>query len=735
MAAKVKKATESLSCPVCLQIFKNPKYLPCYHSYCEECLAKLHTQSEIKCPECREVAKIPEGGVKSLPNNFLVNRLVDDLILKSKVEDEDEVQCDDCSTDDPAASYCPICNTFLCHACTELHKRDRNSVSHIQDVIPFTKLKSSKDLPIYAKPKALMCEKHSIELLFYCETCEELVCLYCTTKEHSGHVHDAVKQLAGKHRDELKTVTTPIKETINSLSNGCKNLDKMVAEIKKCGSKVEKDIDQHYNEMIQKLVEQKEQMKQQLQHEVLQKTKAIGAQMEELNCMQAEMLSIAEKRDAIEKGSDQEMLSAKKEVINRMLKAMNKYNKMDIQPLHSATMEFMPTKEPLLQVGQLFTHIDPSAAEVTNLPQYAFANETVEFSITTKYYSGNYCSNGGSQVVVQLQYDANDTTLVPVKDNNDGRYTASFTPKKVGKAKLVVLINGLKIREDPYTIMVRKTYLAVSKPSNIIDRSGRMGQPWGIAFSQNGMCAVTDLYKHCVYVFDKQDELVVKIGSRGNNIGRFQCPYGVAFDADNNLYVADGGNNRVQKFDAAGNYLLHFGSKGSSDGQLNNPHGITIHGDKLYVADCNNKRISIFQIDNGEFYHFDGMGHLDAPYDLSVNTSDHLLVVDHNQHCVCTFTLDGEFVSKFGSKGKHWGQLNEPCSLITDLNDCILVADSGNHRVLIFDKAGNCINCIGCNIGSAAGEFNCPCGIALSSNGSIYINDSANKRVQVFSTF
>ena len=743
MAAKeVKKATESLTCPVCLQIFKNPKYLPCYHSYCEECLEKLCSQSEIRCPECREVAQISEGGVKSLPNNFLINRLVDELILKND-RGEEEVRCGNCDKDDPVVCYCPNCNLFLCQVCNESHSRNINCIAHMQNVVPFTELKMSN----YYVPKAktFMCEKHDTELLFYCETCEELVCLYCTTKEHSEHNHDAVKQLAEKHREELKTVTTPIKEITDNLSEACKNLDKMVKEIKKCGNEVEKDIDHHYDEMIRKLVKQKEEVKQNLQYKVSQKTKAIETQMEELECMQMEMLGIAELKNAIEKSSNQEMLSAKKEIINRMDKAMDKYSIMDIQPLQSATMEFMPMKEPLPQFGQLFTDIDPSASEIANLPQYAFISETVDFTITTKYCSGYYCSKGGSQVAVQLRYDTN-TLLAQVKDNNDGSYTVSFVPEQVGKATLFMSINGLQIREDPYTFMARKSYLAVSRPRDIIDKNGSMGQPWGIAFSQNGMWAVTDASKHRVYVFDQQDKLVLKIGikqdkpvlkigSRRISIGHFCSPYGVAFDADNNLYVVDGGNHRVQKFDVTGEYILQFGSKGSSDGQLNNPHGVVIHNDKVYVADCNNHRISVFQRTTGEFCHFIGKGHLDAPCGLSVNTNNHLLAVDCNQHCVCTFTLEGEFVSKFGSKGNHWGQLNEPCDLVTDLNDCILVTDSGNHRVLIFDKDGNCINCIGSVVGSSAGEFNCPRGVALSSDGSIYISDSANKRVQVFSTF
>ena len=52
-----------------------------------------------------------------------------------------------------------------------------------------------------------------------------------------------------------------------------------------------------------------------------------------------------ELKDAIEKSSDQEALSAKKQVIDRMQQITNKLNKLNTDPLQSATMEFVPSKE------------------------------------------------------------------------------------------------------------------------------------------------------------------------------------------------------------------------------------------------------------------------------------------------------------------------------------------------------------------------------------------------------
>ena len=83
-AVEIKKAQNNLTCPVCYQLFKNPKYLPCFHSYCEGCLEKMQVQSKVICPECREETMVPVG-VRKLPSNFFINRLVDDLILKKKL--------------------------------------------------------------------------------------------------------------------------------------------------------------------------------------------------------------------------------------------------------------------------------------------------------------------------------------------------------------------------------------------------------------------------------------------------------------------------------------------------------------------------------------------------------------------------------------------------------------------------------------------------------------------------
>src|SRR5258708_2364635 len=65
---------------------------------------------------------------------------------------------------------------------------------------------------------------------------------------------------------------------------------------------------------------------------------------------------------------------------------------------------------------------------------------------------------------------------------------------------------------------------------------------------------------------------------------------------------------------------------------------------------------------------------------------DQILIIDN--HKIQIFTSDGEFISKFGSKGKNPGEFNWPKSVITNSNDQILVTDYNNNRIQIFNSHG-----------------------------------------------
>ena len=253
--------------------------------------------------------------------------------------------------------------------------------------------------------------------------------------------------------------------------------------------------------------------------------------------------------------------------------------------------------------------------------------------------------------------------------------------------------------------------------------------PGHISFSKNGTWAVTDSSKHCVHLFNGEDQLVKTFGSIGSANGEFKNPKGVAFDGDDHLYVVDGNNHRVQKFDTTGNYLLQFGCK-SDNGKLNSPTGIAVHDDKVYVADSGNSIISVFRV-NGEYCFSFGSEEFAGLLDVTINTDNHVLVSTWSNEGIHKFTLDGQCIGKFGNRGYYKAPLSYPYCIASDSNGYTLVAEYYNHRVSLFDKDGEFVCSFGSK-GSSVGQFSYIEGMGLSSDGNIYISDNGNHRIQIY---
>ena len=732
-AEQMKKVTGHLSCPICYELYKKPKYLPCYHSYCEECLVKLVVQYNITCPECRKTSVVPSGGVKQLPNNFFINRLLDEVALKCKLEGEEEAKCDQCVREDPVEVLCLDCSIFLCNYCYGHHKYSKVYQNH--NMMPINELRSKKEgITIKPKSKFALCQEHELELNFYCETCDQLVCQYCIMKDHLKHDHDTVKKMATKHRKQLDKIKEPVEKMIEGLSIARKKVSNMRDKIGTQAVDIDKEIDRYYEELHQRLQQQRDELKKELHEACRQKKKDVTLQLEEMEHTQAQLQSIKELNGAMKNGSDQEVLLMKKQVVDDVKRIRDSYNKLDTQPVQSATTEFVPVEEYKISIPQFGNlsqdDVFPLNCEI-DLPQYAFEGK-VKFLVVTRDKNNRLHHKGGSKVVIHAQSSRGDVTPAEVVDNKACSYSASFVANQVGEVKLSINIKGQQIKGSPFNVKVHGKYTTIDKPSMVVNKGGRMGKPWGIAFGRDGMWAVADDSHHCVWIFDREDQLVRKLGSYGGGNGKFSRPLGVAFDANNHLYVTDFTNHRVQKFNINGAYLSQFGTQGSGKGQLQNPVGIIVHNGKLYVAEEGNSRISVFQLD-GQFSHIIGSGHLSDPYYIAVSTNDQLLVANNDHHCISIFTLDGNYVGKFGTRGTGRGQLSGPVDIATDMYGFILVTESDNNRVSIFDKDGVFTHSFG-STGSDHGQFSLPLGIAISPTGDIYISDHSNRRIQIFST-
>ncbi|KAH6939023.1 hypothetical protein HPB50_015611 [Hyalomma asiaticum] len=116
-----------LTCAICLDRYRNPKLLPCQHSFCADpCLEGLqdYARRQIKCPECRAEHRIPYNGVQTFPTNVTLMRFLElhrDITgeepepLPSSME-----RCHVCS-EKSLVNRCSHCEKKICETCKEAH--------------------------------------------------------------------------------------------------------------------------------------------------------------------------------------------------------------------------------------------------------------------------------------------------------------------------------------------------------------------------------------------------------------------------------------------------------------------------------------------------------------------------------------------------------------------------------------------------------------------------------------
>lgn len=114
---------ESLTCPVCLELFDEPQILLCLHNLCTKCCQDIKKENKVRCPECREISK--ESDIKV---NFVLKGQTD-VFKKKKAEDvkeriEEASTCILCEIK-TAKLLCHTCERFLCEICLKSHYKTK----------------------------------------------------------------------------------------------------------------------------------------------------------------------------------------------------------------------------------------------------------------------------------------------------------------------------------------------------------------------------------------------------------------------------------------------------------------------------------------------------------------------------------------------------------------------------------------------------------------------------------
>ena len=87
----LKKLEDQLTCAICLDAFKDPKLLQCFHVYCKDCLQRLVVQDRqgqlsLRCPICRQCTLLPPANESGLQPAFHIHHLFEIQDALEKLE-------------------------------------------------------------------------------------------------------------------------------------------------------------------------------------------------------------------------------------------------------------------------------------------------------------------------------------------------------------------------------------------------------------------------------------------------------------------------------------------------------------------------------------------------------------------------------------------------------------------------------------------------------------------------
>ena len=222
---------------------------------------------------------------------------------------------------------------------------------------------------------------------------------------------------------------------------------------------------------------------------------------------------------------------------------------------------------------------------------------------------------------------------------------------------------------------------------------------------------------------EKNCQLVTHYGGK-----KFGDPAGVATGPNDEVVIVDCGTKKVVIFDKDLKLIRTFG-QGSGDSKLYNPIGVAVHHDVIAVSEHTDHVVKKYSLQGDYLSKFgsygSGGGQFNYPQGLCFNSKGLLYVVDYSNHRVQVFRENNVFLFKFGSKGHNPGQFQHPRYIAVDSSDQVYVTDwADDGGIHVFSEDGHLIKKINCNK---------PYAIGIAPDDYIITDDHGNHVLTVFS--
>ncbi|MCI4393538.1 hypothetical protein PGIGA_G00158600 [Pangasianodon gigas] len=238
-------SVDQFSCPVCLDLLKDPVTIPCGHSYCKVCINGCWDQEDEKgvysCPQCRDTFT---------PRPILRrNNMLAEVVEKLKTEVQagspahcyagpGDVECDFCTGRKyKAVKSCLMCLTSFCE-------------THLKPHLELPALKKHTLIEASSNLQQKICPQHDKLIEIYCHTDQRCICTLCMLENHKGH--DAVSLSAGitEKQSKLKEEQLKFQQRIQEKQKKVQELKQAVNTIKSRAQTAVEDSEIIFTEMI-----------------------------------------------------------------------------------------------------------------------------------------------------------------------------------------------------------------------------------------------------------------------------------------------------------------------------------------------------------------------------------------------------------------------------------------------------------------------------------------------------
>ena len=436
----LRKLEQQLACPVCLDRYTQPRILPCFHSFCHDCLGQFPVMAQegkhvISCPMCCQNSQLPDNGVSGFQSAFNVNHLLEIHQVLQKVCGLSS--CQKCNNEQ-ANCYCQQCFMLLCQTCINKHNEwiTDHQILRIEDVATI----ASRLLPL-KKQTTMKCSSHEKELEVYCDTCDKLICLLCTAAtSHHSHKYEPLTDAFPRHQQQIVDSLKQVKKKLAAITTAVQAVKIQERGFLEEVGAVRREIEATVQQLMQLLQESERQLMIELDQVTDAYIEKISARKKEADNTFTQLKSCKEfVEEELRIGSQQEILVMKGQMVDRMAAVCSLDN---LQPLEETRVMLVKSASVLEACCSL--------GSVVRYGQFKATGDNTSFDLCSA------APLSSEQVSCQLSPVA-DPTLVfkcVVHQVTPGRFEVRYSPSTAGLHQLRVQVGGTDILDTPLNVEV-----------------------------------------------------------------------------------------------------------------------------------------------------------------------------------------------------------------------------------------------------------------------------------------